>query len=258
MSSSIHRNGQASDGQENEIDVYRTTTGRTIGLRAVSPVRLGLIANTVKVEVEQPVKRVETDLPGVGQEFPLTAELCETDAERAALAAYEEAVAAAQRARNEKTLKYILSEQQVGMDDVEEWKEDRAYWGLEVPAHRIDQKVAYIYDKIIGSPQDMMEIQARVMAKTYSNEEATGRISSMFQRAIRRETTRQLDGAFAEVEMELQSALSGDEGGAVVGGVAADAVLRGESGGSGAGVGDVSRGEPDGGGGGGEAEADAG
>lgn len=129
--------------------------------------------------------------------------------------------------RNDKFLKAIFAKGViVDMSRIEAWKEEMAYFEVEVPEHPLDQKVQYIQTEALSSAQDMVEIIAGVLGESGIPEEDLVDVRAMFQRTVRRDTPGQIE--LAEGEMVVEPDLYGDENGALLEGVASERLLSGE------------------------------
>lgn len=128
--------------------------------------------------------------------------------------------------RNDKFLKAIFAKGViVDMSRIEAWKEEMAYFEVEVPEHPIDLKVEYIQTEALSNTQDMVEIIAGVLGESGIPEEDLVDVRAMFQRAVRRDSVGEPVDAEGEVVMEPD--LYGDEDSALLGSVASERLLPG-------------------------------
>lgn len=206
-----------------EQDFYTTALGQRVEIVGVSPLEIDEIQHLVPIP-EAPKRTVQTDVPGFTEIQELTEDTLFNDEERATWAEYVAQRRAAERERSELVTNFLFLEgTRFDMTSLEQWKAKRLRWRLPVPEDERDLQIAYYRTAVIGSVKDLNAIVEKVMAKQGVDEATLKQVSATFQRALRRDAA----GAVADTEgeVELQPALSGDEGGKGVGSDPAESVL---------------------------------
>lgn len=180
------------NGHETE-DYYTTSTGATVKFLGVSPTFIDKLQNAGTLP-EIPVRKYMTEF-GEEQTEPMTEEEPKSPEEQAEWDAYVEKRDAILDRRNQNFIRAIFAKGvEVDESHVEEWKQEQEeIWGLEVPTNKVDLKVEYIQNELVGNAEDIINIITGVLGKTGIPEEAMTEVREMFRSSLRR-------GAVAEAE----------------------------------------------------------
>lgn len=175
--------------------LYTTTRGVTVELLGVSPLFIAELQASVELP-EKPFRVIPTDLEGYEEKEELTPDDLRTEEEKKQWDSYSREVAELLTERHQKFIKAILARGvRFDLNDMESWKEEQKYWGLEVPDHPIDQKIKYVQSEVIGGMDDIINIISGVLGQTGIPEEEMKRIESMFRDSIRRNTAGKAEAA---------------------------------------------------------------
>lgn len=145
-----------------------------------------------KGELPPPPYREMATALGVDQKEELTEENLLTDEDREKWKEYKEKrdIVLSQRAND--FIRYIFFKGTViDEEEIDLWvREQEVDWGVTVPSNRIDRKVAYIQDELIGGSEDAVNVISAVLAKTGAPQEAIEQMRGMFRSALRRNPTK--------------------------------------------------------------------
>lgn len=180
--------------------MVRTTEGREVRLRPVSPVLIQSLQKAVERELrakglplDAPTYTVRTDTGDVEthvhDEHSLT-----TDEERAAWTAYQEAqgqLTAETKARMSKALLMIGA---VVEDPPEGWADEMRYLGVELPDDPRELRYSYLQLEVLKTPADIMNALVGIMRLSMEGapKEALDAIEDLFRRAVEGDTAQAL------------------------------------------------------------------
>lgn len=163
------------------------SSGRTVHLRAV-PLRLMLELTSKPEYQDPPVPTYSVDLPGGGsREYPHDRTTLDTDAERAAWAAYEAEQAAVSLRRQVATHEFLFYNGVVeDPPPPGDWAFDFALWGLEPPdpADKVAYKRRWIEEEVCPDVRDLSALILRLYALSGINDDIIKQIESFFRAAL--------------------------------------------------------------------------
>lgn len=201
-------NGKNKDeSQYTTPDVFTTSLGVKVRFIGLNQQRMETLRNAGTMP-SVPYREMMTDF-GAAQKEPLTADDLQTVEEEEQWREYVEKRDAIEKKRDENVMKYTFTSgfEILGVTDeqIDEWKEEQAVWGLEVPDNKIDVKFQYINTYVIGNNDDFAEIMAGIMERTGVPGERLDELRSTFRNQVRRDTPREVDedgGVEGEVGLE--------------------------------------------------------
>ena len=208
--------------KEKDVDFHITARGERVEIVGASPFEMGEVVNTVPLP-EVPTRATTVEALGFEELEQLTADSLQNDEERQIWAKYVKDRDAAERQRRELATNFMLLEGtrfSMEPEKVEAWKAKRAKWKLPIPEDEIELQIAYYRTAIIGSTDDLEIITQKVMARVGVDEATLKQVQSTFQHSPQGNGADGTQRAAGRVE--LQSALSGDEGSQGVGSGAAE------------------------------------
>ena len=210
--------------------VYKTENGVELILNSISPLFIAKL-QSIGTLPEVPTRQVKLDLDGLEPTYQIE-QLSEDDLrdadEEYRWAKYVEERDAVLTKRNTGFMKAIFAKGvTLEMVNLEEWKEEQEYFGLEVPSHPTVLKVEYIQTEVVGSADDMVGIITGVLGKSGVPQEELESVRAMFRNSIRRSTPEQAENATGQMAVERQ--LYPDEGSPLLASVASEPFFRGES-----------------------------
>lgn len=157
---------------------------------------------------EPPTYEVKTAL-GVPEKYPHNETTLETDADKAAWAAYQQAV----RDHNEKFLRVCFVKGMLIHASMEEWLAEQAALEIPVAEDPLERKVEWILDAIILTEEDFKAAMLGVMQASGANEELLTQIESLFRDSVgrrERETAESTSIPADESSLVLQPVLRGE------------------------------------------------
>lgn len=183
-------NGTAVKLDDNEevegVDYVITSKKKRVDLTGVSPTLLQKLQSAGTLP-DVPYRETPTVF-GENQKEPLTENDLQTDEEKAQWATYISERNTVLAKRHNDFIRAIFAKgTSIDESKIEEWKkEQQEEWGLEVPVGKVDTKVAYIQDELVGTPDDIVNIVTGVLAKVGAPPEAIEEARTMFRGSIRR------------------------------------------------------------------------
>jgi len=224
-----HSNGQHKSSQEviERGETVITSKGVALELSGVSPILIAKL-QTVGELPPVPTRAIPLDFgDGEVQYEALSEDDLQDDEERARWAEYKEKRDSVLADRNNGFMKAIFVKGvKIDMDRLQQWKDELAYFKLEVPEHPLDQKMEYIQTEAVGNTDDIADIITGVLKASGIPEEELRNVRSMFRREVRRDPAGQIVDTQREVDLEPD--VYGDESGESVGSMAAVEVVHSE------------------------------
>jgi hypothetical protein len=172
--------------REDEKVIVTTSRGQRVECLPVLAM-LEAIRMEEEEKIPPPVTYTVTDVTGDTQEREHDAESIQdkrtTDEERAAWHERQEVIAEIEGRINERTLKVIGTKgiRMLDMPPDEEWIEEHAFLGFDVPKTKIARLYHYFTTEVIGTPQDGLDIMAGIARVTGADEEVVGTIEDRFR-----------------------------------------------------------------------------
>ena len=169
-----------------------TVDGLEVALRPVSQTQIQRINATVEAQwrkrgepVDPPTYTITT-ATGETETHAHDADSLTTDEERAAWEAYQTARAEMEAEQRLRTTKFLLLNGIVGHEPTEEWAEEQAYWGLEVPADPRERRLEYIQAEVLKTPQDTIDAMGEIMRLSMAGapQEVRDSVEAYFRRAV--------------------------------------------------------------------------
>jgi alkanesulfonate monooxygenase SsuD/methylene tetrahydromethanopterin reductase-like flavin-dependent oxidoreductase (luciferase family) len=171
-----------------------TVDGLEVALRPVSQTQIQRINATVETQwrkrgepIDPPTYTIttatgETETHAHDADSVATG----TDEERAAWEAYQTARAEMEAEQRLRTTKFLLLNGIVGHEPTEEWAEEQAYWGLEVPEDPRERRLAYLQAEVLKTPQDTIDAMGEIMRLSMAGapQEVRDSVEAYFRRAV--------------------------------------------------------------------------
>lgn len=169
-----------------------TVDGLEVALRPVSQTQIQRINATVETQwrkrgepVDPPTYTITT-ATGATETHAHDADSLTTDEERAAWEAYQTARAEMEAEQRLRVTKFLLLNGIVGCEPTEEWAEEQAYWGLEVPADPRERRLEYIQAEVLKTAQDTMDVIQEIMRLSMAGapKEAVAAVEAYFRHQV--------------------------------------------------------------------------
>ena len=171
-----------------------TVDGLEVALRPVSQTQIQRINATVEAQwrkrgepIDPPTYTIttatgETETHAHDADSVATG----TDEERVAWEAYQTARAEMEAEQRLRTTKFLLLNGIVGHEPTEEWAEEQAYWGLEVPEDPRERRLAYLQAEVLKTPQDTIDAMGEIMRLSMAGapQEVRDSVEAYFRRAV--------------------------------------------------------------------------
>ena len=177
---------------DDERKTYSSTKGVALVLRPVSQFKLDSLRAS-KDELPPPTYEVKVT-GGDTILYPMDAEIAKNKGRVDEWNAYIEKVKASDAKYGEKFTELIIWEGiDVDVPDVEsEWQKQSEYFGLKVPSDPIKRKLFYVYNELLGAPNDIGELIAQIMTVSQMDEGAVAKLRETFRIGIQRASDNQL------------------------------------------------------------------
>jgi hypothetical protein len=188
---------------------YVTSNGEVLILNSISPLFIAKL-QSVGTLPDVPTRKVKLELDGLEdtyQEEELSEEDLQDADEQRRWKEYVEERDTVLTKRNTGFMKAIFAKGvTVDLNNLDAWKEEQEFYGLEIPSHPTDLKVEYLQTEIVTSTEDMVGIITGVLGKSGIPQEELESVRSMFRGSIRRNTAAAVEDAEGEMAVgeELQ------------------------------------------------------
>lgn len=206
--------------------IYETENGHKLILNSISPLFIAKL-QSIGTLPDVPTRKVMLELDGLEPTYQIE-ELSQDDLqdeeEERRWKEYVKERDEVLAKRNTGFMKAIFAKGvTVELGNLEEWKAEQEYFGLEIPTHPTDLKVEYIQTEVVGSAEDMVGVITGVLGKSGVPQEELESVRAMFRSSIRRSTPAQIESAEGEVVVERH--LYPDESSTLLESVAAEPLL---------------------------------
>jgi hypothetical protein len=191
----------SADMPEPEVSkTFVTSRGISVPIKPVSQFKIDSL-RMAKVEISPPTYRVST-VGGDEQEYPLDAVAAENKGRLDEWNAYLKEKQTAESGYAKKFLEMVIWEgaeiEVPGPDS--DWQKTNDYFGIKVPDNAIERKLFYVYNELLGTPEDIGDLVSQIFAVSRIDEEAVKILRDSFRAGIRRKTNRSLPEAAGQVE----------------------------------------------------------
>jgi len=175
-----------------KVQGFPTVDGRTVAVRPVD-MKFGvqLLRQSIidryrhdGAPIDPPTYTI-TAADGHKETHPHDETSLETDADRAAWAAYQDTTARMEREFEAAFMRYILLGGIVCNDPTPEWMERCAFLGLTLPENGAERKLLYIQMEVLPTPADLKRAIAAILAVIGTGSEEMVRVAEdLFRRAM--------------------------------------------------------------------------
>ncbi len=188
--------------EENENRLYESSKGIKIKLRPVSQFKLDSLRASRK-EVPVPTYTVKP-VAGPEQEFPLDAEVAQS---RGRMDEWQEYLdkSAEEAAEYSKKFSALLVWDGVSVDvpgPDSDWQITSDFLGITLPVNPIERKIQYVYDELLGAPNDVGDLIASILEVSQMDQEVVDRLRDTFRSGTGRKNNRRM--APQKEPMEIQ------------------------------------------------------
>jgi len=177
-----------------EMRMFVTVEGLEVKVRPVAQYLIQKVAQAAENRLRQagrpldPPTYTVTTVSGAVETHVHDETTLQTDEDRAAWAAHQEALAEAQAAREEATTRvYLLRGLDIGSVPPE-WKGSMEALGLDVPTDENEQLLEYMQTEILKTPEDIIRAMMAVarLSSTGAPQEDLDAAEASFRRALQR------------------------------------------------------------------------
>ena len=169
---------------------FTSSKGATIELRPVSQFKIDTLKAS-KAEIEAPTYTVPI-VGGGSQEVLLDAVSAKNKDRLDEWNAYTEARAKAEADYAKKFLELMIwdgTEITVPNGD-SEWHISNEHFGIKVPDDPIERKLFYVYNELLGTPEDIGNLIAEIFSVSSIDEEAVATLRNSFRANVQRKPNR--------------------------------------------------------------------
>lgn len=172
--------------------IFRTVDGAELKLHPVSQVLLQRLRQAVRKQYEERGEPLAaptytaTTVTGETETHPHDPTTLETDADKAAWAAYLDANQRLQAEMNERVTRVMIT-RGVDLPDVPGgWLNEMHELGIELPSDPVELRAEYLVMEYLKTPADTQNLIAEIMALSYrgANPEVTAAIEALFRRHV--------------------------------------------------------------------------
>jgi len=175
-------------GEDFAKDTFTLKNGKVIQLRAISPYLIDQLY-AGQDEIKPPTYEAKT-ASGDVEVHPHDETTLDTDEDKKLWQEYIEKKEAQDNAFNEKMQQVLfLRGMDVSLPETDDWVEEQAFFGIDVPEKKIERRLHYITTEIIQSPSDLATIIGRIMALSGVDQKLIKTIDDSFRDSVSRITT---------------------------------------------------------------------
>ena len=188
-----------SDELNERNDIYETRKGVAVRLRLFSPVLRDKVRQSVEFP-EVPIYVAET-AGGGKEEHPYTADMVETDDERAMWRTHQGKLLAANLMLYERLGRLALI-RGTEVDVPEGWEKEQAIYGIEVPTDPIERKLHWIETEAVESNNDLSALILAILAYQNTTQEERATAAASFPDSMERDATSETESEAGIVASE--------------------------------------------------------
>lgn len=172
-----------------EKNFYTTTRGVKLELLGISPMFIAKLQTGGEIP-PTPTRKIATAIADYEETEELSEDDLQNDEEKKIWKEFEEKRDAVLARRQNNFMKAIFDKGvKVDLTDIEAWKLDQEFYGIELPTHPTDLKVEYIQTELIGGMEDILQIITGVLSLTGVPKEEMASVEAMFRGALRSNPT---------------------------------------------------------------------
>lgn len=170
------------------MKTFTSSKGAVLELKPVSQFKIDTLRAS-KVDVSVPVYQAMI-VGGGTQEYPLDAEIAKNKNRLPEWEAYQAAHAKQEADYAKKFLELMIWDgTEVCVPDVEsDWQKSSDYFGITIPVNPIERKLFFVYNELLGTPEDIGELIAEIFSVSKIDEEAVQNLRDSFRAGIQRQT----------------------------------------------------------------------
>ena len=182
-----------------ETGMYTTRKGVAIRLRLFSPV----LRDKVRQSVEFPEVPIYTATTAGGgkEEHPYTADMVETDDEKAMWQEYQDKLLAANLTLFERLGRLALI-RGTEVDIPDGWEQEQAIYGIEVPIDPVERKLHWIETEAVESNEDLSALILAILAYQTVTLEERAAAAASFPSPVEGDATSETESEQGAVEGE--------------------------------------------------------
>lgn len=165
---------------------FVSSKGASIELRPVSQFKIDTLRAS---KHETPAPTYEMSVAGGGKQvIPLDQIIAANQGRLEEWNQYLEKRAKEEEEHSKKFLFLIIWEGvQITVPDMDsEWQKVNDFLGIEVPENLVERKLFYVYNELLGTPQDLGDLIAEIFAVSQIDEEAVKQLRDSFRLAMER------------------------------------------------------------------------
>jgi hypothetical protein len=165
---------------------YSSSKGVTLTLRPVSQFKIDSMRSS-KEEIQPPTYEVKV-AGGESLMYPMDEEIAKNKGRLDEWRAYIEKRKAAEADHTKKFMELMIWEGiEVDVPDQDsEWQKTSEHFGLKVPCDPVERKLFYVYNELLGTPEDIGELIAQIFSASQIDEGAVTRLRESFRLGVQR------------------------------------------------------------------------
>jgi hypothetical protein len=171
---------------------FTSTKGVIIALKPVSQFKIDSL-RAAKEEIPAPTYTAKV-AGGDSFEYPLDEEIARNKGRLDEWNEYKAKVARAEAEHAKKFLELLIWEgvdaETPGADS--EWQKTSDYFGMKLPENPIERKFVYVYNELLGTPEDIGDLISSIMSVSKIDEEAVSKLRDSFRAGIQRKANKRV------------------------------------------------------------------
>lgn len=184
------------------MNTYTSSKNVILALRPVSQFKIDTLRSS-KSEIPAPTYEAKVVGGGV-QEYPLDETIAKNKGRLDEWNDYLDAKAKGEAAHAKKFLELMIWE---GVDVVvpdagSDWQKSNEYFGIVIPDNPIERKLFYVYNELLGTPEDIGDLIAEIFAASKIDEEAVAKLRTSFRSGVSRKANSRVPKVKEQLEVK--------------------------------------------------------
>jgi hypothetical protein len=194
------------EDQSVEKKTYSSSKGVTLVLRPVSQFKIDTL-RTSKEELPAPTYEAKV-AGGESLNLPLDEESAKNKGRLAEWNAFVEKKKAIEADHAKKFMELMIWEGvDIAVPDCEsEWQKTSDYFGIKIPENPIERKLFYIYNELLGTPEDIGELISQIFSVSQIDEGAVTKLRESFRLGVARKANIRLSKKQRKLENQQSNA----------------------------------------------------
>lgn len=181
---------------------FTSTKGVIIALKPVSQFKIDSL-RAAKDEIPAPTYTAKV-VGGDSFEYPLDEEIARNKGRLDEWSEYKAKVNRAETEHAKKFLELLIWE---GVDaeipgEGSDWQKTSEHFGMKLPDNPVERKLVYVYNELLGTPEDIGDLVSAIMSVSKIDEEAVSKLRESFRAGIQRKTNKPLPKKQKQMENE--------------------------------------------------------